>query len=154
MTPLKGEYSKSVSLGSVDKKLLNELLNTMVKTGNALMPMPFDISAYDEEVSAVYMAEGKAGGILLASEEDAGLTVSVIYSGSDDKESLVDMFRFFLDKAEQKYGQDSTVVLYLVQPKMTEAVNKLIKGSFVPALNARIDLELVDRAEAEVERFV
>ena len=40
------------------------------------------------------------------------------------------------------------------EPKMTEAVNKLIKGSFVPALNARIDLELVDRAEAEVERFV
>ncbi len=151
---LSGKHTKSIPLSAATKEQLSGLLSEMTATGASLIPLPFDPEDYDTDVSAVFLSGNKAKGILLAGPEGGRLSVGTVYGSGEEKEALMDLFRFFLDAAEQKYGAERSVDLLLVQPRMIAAVKKLIKGSFLPAEEVSLSLLRLDYAAEKADRFV
>ncbi len=155
---LRGSSKRCISLEKVDDNLIRNFCNSIVKSADALVPMPIKKSDYWSEASAVYVEDNEIKGLLLLRREGGRLVIPYMVSHSKNGTAILDMILFAAQNTK-RLSEETTVVMNLMDERFADIV-RIMAGlseddddDFKHNTHVTLSLDYIDKNRADMERL-
>ncbi|MCR5053435.1 MAG: GNAT family N-acetyltransferase [Lachnospiraceae bacterium] len=157
--PLQGTPKSTVSLKSLDEKLLRAFSNSLVQEHLDYIPMPIDRTKYMADMSGVFMEDGLPTGLLLIAKKGQELEIPFMANLSKNPVAIMDMMYFVCEKTK-RFGEDTMISMNLVEEGMLKMIKALLRleeteeAGFHRAERVVLSLGFLDEFESEAAEMI
>ncbi len=156
---IRGEAKHSVALSEVDANVLKVFSGKLAQAGLGAIDLPIDPASYEADASAVYMEGGMPKAVLLLGRDGDALTIPYMVSVSSNAMVIMDMICFVKDHT-QKYSEDATIYMNLVEPRLTKLIKALLDlgpgddDGFTFNQRVTLDLSYIDERRRDAMELI